>query len=205
MHFAAMRGSIDAAQWALGEGCAVDEVTADGLRPLHIAAARGHAAMVRWLVRARGADPVAPDARGSTPLHLGVSGPSDDVIVTLLLAGGEALASDHNGLTPLALAARRRTPQQLQQLQQQGAGPASPAATPLRPDIAEGRTLDDVSGALRGWGTWRWGLHLLGFGAGEGMFLGATCGEPATCNVPLPFPPKNDWQPRSCMEGPRCG
>ena len=87
----------------------MEEATKDGMRPLHIASLRGHAGLVRWLVRARGADVFACDRRGATPLHVAVLGPSDDVIVTLLRAGADAQAPDQNGVTPVTAAARRRT------------------------------------------------------------------------------------------------
>ena len=75
----------------LQQGCPVDCADYDGRRALELAAARGHASLVRLLLEA-GADPSASDALGSCPLMEAVKAGRDDVVDMLVAAGGRCAA-----------------------------------------------------------------------------------------------------------------
>uniref|UniRef100_A0A0A9WBK5 Ankyrin repeat domain-containing protein 54 n=2 Tax=Lygus hesperus TaxID=30085 RepID=A0A0A9WBK5_LYGHE len=71
--------------------------------PLHIAACKGYAGIVRMLLE-RGANPNARDSIGNTALHLAACTNNIDVVLLLLKAGTDACSSDILGRSPLQLA-----------------------------------------------------------------------------------------------------
>lgn len=102
LHEAADTGNIEAARALARHEVALDATDKDRLRPLHIAAMRGDAAMVAELC-ALGADVNARARDGSTPLHLCAAGCVD--AVERLIAGGAKLdRKDGAGATPLMVA-----------------------------------------------------------------------------------------------------
>jgi ankyrin repeat protein len=96
LHLAAFFGQLEAAAVLIGHGAAPDVVAANPsrVRPLHSAAAGGHAAIVGLLLE-RGADPDARQAGGFVPLHASAA-LGDVVSVRLLLDHGanRALRTD---------------------------------------------------------------------------------------------------------------
>mmetsp|Transcript_40033 Transcript_40033/g.129604 ORF Transcript_40033/g.129604 Transcript_40033/m.129604 type:complete len:254 (-) Transcript_40033:140-901(-) len=71
---------------------------ARGLTPLHVAAERGHPALVELLIKA-GADLNAADGAGATPLHLAARAGQAKVVLSLLRAGADPSRIDADGRT----------------------------------------------------------------------------------------------------------
>jgi hypothetical protein len=96
LHLAAFFGQLEATAVLLGHGAVPDVVAANPsrVRPLHSAAAGGHAAIVGLLLE-RGADPDARQQGGYVPLHASAAR-GDVVSVRLLLDHGadRALRAD---------------------------------------------------------------------------------------------------------------
>lgn len=85
-------------------GTQIDPVNAAGETPLMMAALRGDITIVQRLL-ARGAR-LNREAGEWTPLHYAASGPSPEVVATLLDRGASIEALSPNGTTPLMMAAR---------------------------------------------------------------------------------------------------
>jgi hypothetical protein len=81
-----------------------DAVTA-GARPLHIAAGRGEAELVRMLVKLGGSVEAVDDA-GQTPLHAAAQAGQDEIVKLLLRRQASVTATDAQGQTPLHAAGR---------------------------------------------------------------------------------------------------
>ncbi|XP_071110120.1 ankyrin repeat domain-containing protein 46-like [Haliotis cracherodii] len=86
--------------------CRLEESDANGRTVLHLAACRGHAAIVRLLINS-GADINAEDRQGNTPLHW--CGHIDTVEI-LVEMGANVNARNKMGFTPKFLAERRGVP-----------------------------------------------------------------------------------------------
>ncbi|XP_014257464.1 ankyrin repeat domain-containing protein 54-like isoform X2 [Cimex lectularius] len=71
--------------------------------PLHLAACKGYAHMVKILLD-KGADPNGKDSIGNTPLHLATCTYNLEVILLLLCAGTNVSSKDFVGRSPLQLA-----------------------------------------------------------------------------------------------------
>merc|ERR1719489_536650 len=74
-----------------------------GRTALHIAAAKGYAAVVSTMLRC-GAEPNQKDSLGNTPLHLAACTNHIEVVTLLLRAGTSLETLDNNGRTPMQLA-----------------------------------------------------------------------------------------------------
>jgi uncharacterized protein len=106
LHLAAFFGQLEAAAVLLGHGAPVDAVAGNGsiVRPLHSAAAGGHAAIVALLLE-RGADPNARQQGGFVPLHAAANR-DDEVSARLLLDhGAEPSVRADDGRRPIDVAA----------------------------------------------------------------------------------------------------
>ena len=69
IHEAALNGDIEEINWMLDEGTDVNEISSEGLTPLHYAASAGNSDVIELLIK-RGANLNSPDKRGKggTPL-----------------------------------------------------------------------------------------------------------------------------------------
>ena len=77
----------------------VDQLNTWGEAPIHIAAWKGTAADVVWLL-GNGAELEQPGAHGMTPLHYAYMGANPGNIEALLKAGADPTARTHMGLLP---------------------------------------------------------------------------------------------------------
>ena len=106
LHSACESGDIFTVRRLIGnEGVSIQVADSHGLSPLHVASKRGHSVVVGELLR-RGADVVARDDQGSSPIHLVCQNESISTtslaVATLLLARmGEWLPTDREYRTPL--------------------------------------------------------------------------------------------------------
>lgn len=91
-----------------------------GLRPLHIAAARGFSEVAEILIE-NGADVNAQDATGSLPLKDAVFSRSFRVVELMINEGSLIDQADHNGVRPLHIAAIRGCPDIASLLLERGA------------------------------------------------------------------------------------
>jgi uncharacterized protein len=106
LHLAAFFGQLEAAAVLLGRGAEVDSPAgnASRVRPLHSAAAGGHAAIVGLLLE-RGADPDARQHGGYVPLH-SAAGRGDAVTARLLVEhGADRTIRADDGRRPVDMAA----------------------------------------------------------------------------------------------------
>jgi ankyrin repeat protein len=104
----------------------------EGDTPLHVAAAAWRTDLLRRLI-AGGADPMARNRMGSTPLHAAASGDPASArwdpaaqakaIEVLVAAGADPNAADNNGSTPLHKAVRTRCAAAVEALLKLGADP----------------------------------------------------------------------------------
>lgn len=87
LHWVARSGDAAVARELLAAGADVSAADATGVRAIHLAAAEGHARLVRCLVREAGADALAPDGAGRTPLDWAEACGAADAAVRAALAG----------------------------------------------------------------------------------------------------------------------
>ncbi len=111
----------DSASGALGAP-AVNDYSADGWTPLHLAAFFGHARIAELLI-AHHADVRARsrNANGNTPLHAALAGNHKFVAGLLIGHGADVNAPDAQGWRPLHLAAANNNMDAITQLIAQGA------------------------------------------------------------------------------------
>jgi ankyrin repeat protein len=102
--WSARTGNLEACQYLLSLGAAVDAADRSGDRPLHLAAARDDVELAGELLGA-GADPGAAGAEGATPLHHACARGSFALVQLLLDRGAPPAAADREGTTPLHAAA----------------------------------------------------------------------------------------------------
>ena len=130
VHDAATAGDVARlAQLVAADPGAASTPGPDGWTPLHLAAHYGRTEAVRLLLE-RGANvrAVSANATANTPLHAGLAGAADAVIVDLLLAhGADPGAPGGGGWTPLHLAASRGAAPFVRRLLEAGADPRAAA------------------------------------------------------------------------------
>jgi ankyrin repeat protein len=80
--------------------CTNPNISAGGMRPLHIAARNGYLEIVELLLE-HGANPNVQDNDGRTPLHYAVENCHVGVARVLLDHGADPTIRDNNGMTPL--------------------------------------------------------------------------------------------------------
>lgn len=113
LHLAAFfSGSTAAARALLDAGADVDAEAAEAtdLRPLHSAAAAGHAEIVGLLLD-HGATPDAVQVRGFTALHAAAANGDDAMVHRLLRAGADPGRLSADRRTPSAMARERGHPE----------------------------------------------------------------------------------------------
>jgi hypothetical protein len=125
IHDAALQGDVEGIRFELDAGVDVDlrtlrmEPWVDGATPLMFACYGGHTDAVRYLIES-GADVMATDARGGTPLDWALSGTWNGIQL-LIEAGADVAARDQRGWTALMTAAVYGGPSQVAALIDAGA------------------------------------------------------------------------------------
>jgi uncharacterized protein len=116
-------GEVERAEHLLRDGAAgVNEYSADGWTPLHLAAFFGHAKIAELLL-AHDADVAARsrNTNSNTPLHAALAGNHKFVAGLLIGRGADVNATDAQGWRPLHLAAANNNMDAIKQLIAQGA------------------------------------------------------------------------------------
>ena len=127
---AAVRAAVEA------NAEAANQPTPTGELPILVAVRTGSSSLTAWLI-ARGASPVARDARGRTPLHdfVHYDRPSYGVLRAMLARGHvDVNVADDRGVTPLHVAAQFLQPEAVDIFVRAGADPNRPDSggrTPL--------------------------------------------------------------------------
>jgi uncharacterized protein len=141
IHEAAALGDAAAVESALQDPAALESVSVDGARAIHLAAHFGHASVVGLLI-ARGADIRTRTSHGfaNTPLHAAAAGRRCDCAQILLEAGADANALDANAYTPLHIAAAGGEVGLIRLLLAHGAEPDArgPGRTPMEMALERG-------------------------------------------------------------------
>lgn len=107
LHHAAFAGNESFVKLLLAapstQQVSIDALDAEGWTPLHYAADRGHAGVVRLLLE-EGANVNARDTSKRTPLHLAALSGRTDAVAALLREGASKTAKNAVGMTPLECA-----------------------------------------------------------------------------------------------------
>ena len=132
----------------------INDYSADGWTPLHLAAFFGHARIVEFLI-AHSADVLARSrgANGNTPLHAALAGNHKFVAGVLIGHGADVNAPDAQGWRPLHLAAANNNMDAIEALIAQGAdvhAPNGEAKTAL--SLATEKNHREVAALLRRFG-----------------------------------------------------
>ncbi|KAL0365252.1 UNVERIFIED_CONTAM: putative protein S-acyltransferase 23 [Sesamum angustifolium] len=107
LHWAAVRGSIAAADVLLQNGARVEAADVNGYRPVHVAAQYGQTGFLNYIVAKYHADFDVPDNDGRSPLHWAAYKGFADTIRLLLFRDASQGRQDKEGCTPLHWAALR--------------------------------------------------------------------------------------------------
>ncbi|KAK4380852.1 putative protein S-acyltransferase 23 [Sesamum angolense] len=107
LHWAAVRGSIAAADVLLQNGARVEVADVNGYRPVHVAAQYGQTGFLNYIVAKYHADFDVPDNDGRSPLHWAAYKGFADTIRLLLFRDASQGRQDKEGCTPLHWAALR--------------------------------------------------------------------------------------------------
>jgi ankyrin repeat protein len=148
-------GELERVERLLIEGASsVNEYSADGWTPLHLAAFFGHAKIAELLL-AHDADVLARSrgANGNTPLHAALAGNHKFVAALLIGHGADVNATDAQGWRPLHLAAANNNMDAIKSLIAQGAdvhAANGEAKTPL--SLATEKNYREVAALLRRYG-----------------------------------------------------
>lgn len=137
-----------------GGAAGVNDYSADGWTPLHLAAFFGHAKIAELLI-AHGADVTARsrNANGNTPLHAALAGNHKFAAAVLIGHGADVNAADGQGWRPLHLAAANNNMDAIKALLAQGAdvhAPNGEAKTPL--SLATEKNHREAAAILRRYG-----------------------------------------------------
>ncbi|MFC2135160.1 ankyrin repeat domain-containing protein [Bacteroidota bacterium] len=106
IHYAALYGNTDYAEFLIENGADIHIKLGDGTTPLHLAAGHGYADIVRLLID-NGADINSLSNSGDTPLHHAAFGGDKESTQLLLEKGSEINAENNEGRTPLYFAVNR--------------------------------------------------------------------------------------------------
>ncbi|KAL8169746.1 UNVERIFIED_CONTAM: Palmitoyltransferase zdhhc13 [Gekko kuhli] len=107
LHWAAINNRLELVKFFISKGAVVDQLGGDlNSTPLHWAVRQGHLSMVILLLKF-GADPALIDGEGYSSLHLAVLFQHMPIIAYLISYGQSVDTADHNGQTPLILAAHK--------------------------------------------------------------------------------------------------
>ena len=111
LHTAVVSGNIETVRLLVNSNeCKgmISAATAMGSTPIHEAARRGFAEIVKFLA-CEGADLDAKDKQGQTALHCAAEKDLDTVVAVLLLANADSEVSDNKGSNPLRIALNTRS------------------------------------------------------------------------------------------------
>lgn len=140
LHWSAVKGHKDVAEFLIGKGAIVDQKNRDGDTALHLAVAFGHKDLVQLLL-AKGAKIDERRKEGTTPLYIAVGRNQKEIAELLISSGAEIDARNRDGVTPLYHAAGKNLPDMVGLLLSKGADANSPnkqGDTPLHVAAAYG-------------------------------------------------------------------
>jgi ankyrin repeat protein len=140
LHWSAVKGHRDVAEFLIVNGAIVDQKNGDGDTALHVAVAFGHKDIVQLLL-SKGAKIEERRREGTTPLYISVSRNRQDVAELLVASGAEIDARNRDGVTPLYHAAGKNLQEMVALLLSKGADPSAPnkqGDTPLHVAAALG-------------------------------------------------------------------
>jgi ankyrin repeat protein len=103
LHYAAVRGKLDALLQALQQGAEVNVQDRYGFTPLHYASRKGYLPIADALLK-KGANPNSTDHYRCTPLHHAAETGHLDIVMLLLNCNADKLARDNDGLNPAQVA-----------------------------------------------------------------------------------------------------
>lgn len=108
------------AEQLLDAGASIGMEDSHGRTPLHLAAQRGHAEFIRYLLL-HGADIEAKTSTGQTPLHMAAANLHVEATRVFLSSGADIDVQDYSGMTPLHFAACARNMETYDLLKSHGA------------------------------------------------------------------------------------
>jgi len=146
-------GEIERVERTL-DASTINEYSADGWTPLHLAAFFGHPKIIEMLL-AQDADVAARsrNPNGNTPLHAALAGNHKLVAGLLIGRGADVNAADANGWRPLHLAAANNNLDAINALIAQGADVSAANGEGLTPlSIAQEKNHREAAALLRKFG-----------------------------------------------------